>query len=167
MLDLCAGSGCIGVAVAKQVPSASIDFTEIDEQHVETILKNCITNDIDSEHVQVLIGNLFERCTKKYHFILSNPPYIDKALNHTDASVIENEPHIALYGGAEGLEIIKQIISEAAAYLLPDGVLYIEHETQQADAIMKLGSAHHFHTTTHSDQYGMPRYSTLRMAQLS
>ena len=109
ILDLCAGSGCIGTAVAKNIPTSLIDFGELCKRLLPTIEKNCIENQIDSERYNVYHSNLFQSIPvdRKYDFILSNPPYIDPAIDRVTESVKSHEPHLALYGGTDGLEVIE------------------------------------------------------------
>ncbi len=106
-------------------------------------------------------GDLFEHVTKTYDYILPNPPYIDPALDRTEASVRDFEPHEALYGGHEGLALIERIIKEAAAHLTPHGEVWIEHEPEQVVAIHTLAQTAGFFSTTHPDQYGTLRYTAL------
>lgn len=161
ILDLCAGSGCIGTAVAKAVPNAHVDFSEIDEDHIPTIKKNLKENGISEEHYTVIHTNLFKDFTGTYDYILSNPPYIDETLDRTEPAVKEYEPYVALFGGKKGLEIINKIIEQAPAHLNPGGQLWLEHEPEQSAAIQELGTEHGFTVTTHKDQYKVQRYSIL------
>ena len=93
--------------------------------------------------------------------ILSNPPYIDPALDRTQTSVKDFEPHLALYGGESGMEIIEKIITDAAVHLNQDGQLWIEHEPEQGVLIQKVGAKAGFSVSTHTDQYEVERYSVL------
>jgi len=170
VLDLCAGSGCIGVAVAKAFPQASVDFAEIDARLLPTIEKNCIKNEISPDRFNVYHANLFSLNQDssrqdlelgRYDFILSNPPYIDPALDRATESVKTHEPHLALYGGVGGLDVIEQIIASASQYLTPTGQLWIEHEPEQSAAIKAIADQHNFVATTHLDQYQVERYSIL------
>jgi HemK-like putative methylase len=161
VLDLCAGSGCIGVAVLMEAKEASVDFAEIDENHHSTILKNIHAHNIDPSRIHIYGGDLFEHTTKLYDFILTNPPYIDPELDRTQQSVKGFEPHLALYGGQGGMELIARIIQEAPKHLTEEGVLVIEHEPEQTEAIAVLGTANDFHTETYPDQYSIPRYTIL------
>lgn len=164
ILDLCAGSGCIGVAVAKTIPLSTVDFSEIDQNHITTIKNNLAANEIDANRSEVAHTSLFKAFNnKKYDFILSNPPYIDATLNRTETSVTEFEPFISLFGGKDGLEIITQIIEEAPQYLNPHGQLWLEHEPEQTTAINQLANYNSFQATTHKDQYGVERYSVLML----
>jgi len=161
ILDLCAGSGCIGVAVAHAVPAARVDFAEIDQAHLETIRTNLSTNTIDTDHTEVIHSNLLEGVPHTYDFILSNPPYIDATRHRVDPSVTLHEPHLALFGGDGGLDVINSISETAPARLRVGGQLWLEHEPEQAAAIASLGTQHGFHVATQRDQYDTERYSIL------
>ncbi len=175
VLDLCAGSGAIGVAVAKAIPQAQVDFAEIDPAHLPTIEKNiehnlkptCRRSNLQHGQCRVIESNLFtpsaglNRELGKYDFILTNPPYIDPAIDRTETSVKLHEPHLALYGGAEGMECIAKIIAEAPKHLTLHGQLWIEHEPEQVDAITALAAENDLFSTTHNDQYNTPRYSVV------
>lgn len=209
ILDLCAGSGAIGVAVAKAEPSAHVTFAEIDPAHLPTIEKNIVANlsvnrKVGPSQYSVLASNLFEGLKRDvrfdevrdageflqepystygdektgprnkeirkphislFDFILTNPPYIDAAANTVDENVVEHEPHLALFGGDAGMEIITRIIAEAPEHLAPTGQLWIEHEPAQTTTISKLAGEHNFLIITHADQYRIPRFSVLTMAQ--
>ncbi|MEY3783891.1 MAG: modification methylase HemK [Candidatus Parcubacteria bacterium] len=126
-----------------------------------TIRKNLTTNHLPLENHHLIQSDLFTNITKRYDFILTNPPYIDPILDRTETAVKSHEPHLALYGGQSGLELINLIIAEAPIHLLPHGQLWLEHEPEQSAAIQTLGSQHGFLVTTHSDQYNVERYSIL------
>jgi release factor glutamine methyltransferase len=161
VLDLCAGSGCIGVAVLTNVPNASVDFVEIDGEHHETIKKNIRENGIERSRVQIFGGDLFLNVHDTYDCILANPPYIDPALDRTEESVRAYEPKGALYGGPGGMELIERIVKDAPGFLTEHGTLYMEHEPEQAEAIRELGERNGFLVTNHEDQYGVKRLTKL------
>lgn len=161
ILDLCSGSGCIGVAVAKAVPNSTVHFSEIEASHVETIKKNLKTNDIPENRTLVAHTSLFDSLPYQYDFILSNPPYIDETLNRVDRSVINFEPHLALFGGEDGMEVIEKIISSAIDHLNSGGQLWLEHEPEQTEVITELAEKYLYTISTHRDQYGTERYSKL------
>ncbi|MBY0537975.1 peptide chain release factor N(5)-glutamine methyltransferase [Patescibacteria group bacterium] len=169
ILDLCAGSGAVGIAVAKAIPDANVTFAELDPAHFPTIEKNIKQNTIiyDSEKYKVSGGDLFSEIAngEQFNYILTNPPYIDATANTVDDNVVEHEPHLALFGGVAGMEIITRIITEAPQYLTPLGQLWIEHEPAQVAAIKILANTHDFTAITHPDQYGVPRFSVLTVAQ--
>jgi release factor glutamine methyltransferase len=161
ILDLCAGSGCIGVAVAKSLPNARVDFSEIDKDNLPTIKKNLKENDISAERCQMVHSDLFRDLSGPYDIILSNPPYIDESLNRTTESVKKHEPYVALFGGQDGFEIIERIIKEAPSHLTTGGQLWLEHEPEQSTRIKELGEENGFSVTNHKDQYDVERYSIL------
>ncbi len=146
ILDLCAGSGCIGVAVAKAIPEVHVDFAEIDVHHHATILKNIKENDITENRTAIFGGDLFSEIPEgtRYNYILTNPPYIDPELaKRTEKSVTDYEPTLALWGGEKGLECIYRIISDASRFLAEDGVLYIEHDVLYRGRHLLQGSVKH------------------------
>lgn len=160
VLDLCAGSGALGIAVLTEVPEAQVDFAEIDEKHHATILKNIHAN-IRGAAARIFGGDLFEQIPHTYDYIITNPPYIDPVLDRTQQSVKEFEPSLALYGGTKGMEIIERIIKEAPAHLTPQGTLVIEHEPEQSVRIRELAVENGFTAITNTDQYDTERYTIL------
>lgn len=164
ILDLCAGSGCIGVAVLKAIPEAHVDFVEIDASHHDTIRKNILTHAIDPNRTNVYGGSLFECVTGTYDFILTNPPYIDKTLNRVEVGVATHEPALALYGGSQGVAIITEIIRNVSPFLSPSGILYIEHEPEQCTHIQNLSSQLGYRAHTFPDQFGISRYTRITRA---
>jgi release factor glutamine methyltransferase len=164
VLDLCAGSGCIGIALLHSIEDIHVDFAEIDASHHATILKNLHENGISTSQTQIIGGDLFSNVTKQYDYILSNPPYIDPALDRATESVRVHEPATALYGGIDGFEIIARIITEAPAFLTPKGVLIIEHEPEQSASICHTASLSGFETEVCKDQFGVERFSLLRLS---
>lgn len=161
VLDLCAGSGCIGVSVLAEIQESEVDFVEIDERHHPLIAENLKANALEASRAHIYGGDLFEHINSTYDFILSNPPYIDKVLGRTEQSVQDHEPALALYGGVDGMEIITKIISESPQHLTPHGMLVLEHEPEQTSAIQALGERHGLHATVYPDQYGVERYTML------
>ncbi|MCF7815649.1 MAG: HemK family protein methyltransferase [Candidatus Pacebacteria bacterium] len=161
VLDLCAGSGCIGIAVLNNIADSHVDFVEIDTDHHATIKDNVLKNNIDQTRARVFGGNLFENITDTYDYILTNPPYIDPKLDRTTSSVSENEPALALYGGKDGVSIISLIIERADKFLKKSGVLFIEHEPEQVETIHTLAAKKGFFTKTATDQFGTKRFTRL------
>ena len=181
VLDLCAGSGAIGVAVTKSLPHCHVTFGELESTHISTIKKNLNLNttiyrsvlgdnseislsDIFPPH-QVILSDLFENIPGRFDYIFCNPPYIDQKANTVEQSVKNFEPHLALFGGEAGMELITEIIAESRSHLTPTGQLWLEHEPSQVEAIASLAKRYNFFCITHLDQYKTPRYSVLSMAQ--
>lgn len=163
VLDLCAGSGCIGIAIKKAIPHATLDLIESNVAHHPTIEKNIAQNLPSDSSVRVLGGDLF-LCVngETYDLIVSNPPYIGTDyVDETDTSVLAYEPEDALFAGSDGLAVISRIIDDAPRHLRPGGSLYIEHEPRHSDDIEKLAKGIYTHVETKKDQYGIARVTHL------
>ncbi len=118
ILDLCAGSGCIAIALAKAFPMFQIVATDINPQAIDLIKKNIEQNKI--HNVTIYKADLFDGIpkTELFDLIVSNPPYIsEKDWQGLDPSVKNWEDKAALTGGPDGLAIIKRIIEEAKFWL--------------------------------------------------
>lgn len=129
--DLCTGSGCIAVAIAKNVPQANIIATDISDQALIIANKNVEKYNLQ-ERIKLLSGDLFDPVipqldTGKFDLIVSNPPYVsDVEYEKLDKNVKEYEPRIALFAGEDGLDIYKRIIEKADMYLKPKAALLLE-----------------------------------------
>src|SRR5690606_39242332 len=118
--------------------------------------KNLHVNGIETARWQVRQSNLFSAFKGEvYDMILSNPPYINADLNRVDEAVVNFEPHLALFGGRGGTEIIEQLIMAAPDHLTTSGQLWIEHEPEQSGAIAQLAAQYGFTCTTQPDQFGV------------
>ncbi len=163
ILDLCAGSGCIGIALAKSWPNATVTFAELDPAHLPTIKKNVAANLAYKQSTAVIQSDLFAAITGRFDLIVANPPYIDPALDRTDQAVLDHEPTLALYGGEAGFDCLRTILEQAPAYLVPGGQLWLEHEPEQV-ALVRENAASFATVVTHNDQYLTPRFSVLSVA---
>ncbi len=159
VLDLCAGSGCIGIAILKNIPNSTVDFVEIDESHHATILKNVRENKINENRVKIVGGSLFENVPDQYDIIVTNPPYIDPQLSdRIGESVLEYEPKNALFGGNAGMGLITKILAQIPRFLRSGGILYIEHEPEQVQKIQELLPG----IKSQKDQFGVARFSVYK-----
>ena len=122
LLDLCAGSGAIGLSVLAHLPAACVTFSDIVPEHATLIQKNLEENGIDSSRARIHTSDLFEGIEGRFHVIATNPPYVPSGRS-LDASVTGFEPVVALYSGSDGLDLIRRIAAEAPAHMLPDGEL--------------------------------------------
>lgn len=158
LLDLCAGSGAIGLSVLHAFPHAQVSFGELVPEHSDLIRKNIETNNLDITHADIRTDSLFEPFAhEQFDVIVSNPPYVPSG-RILEASVTEFEPTEALYAGPDGLSLITSITERAAQYLLPEGELWIECDTDHAEQVRKLlvrGGAHT--ALVRNDLYGRPR----------
>ena len=141
VLDLCAGSGCIGLAVAAHVPLARVTLGEYDEEAIKVCRQNIRRNDLSARVSAVRIDAREKpsRQLGEFDLIVSNPPYIPSADVETlDPSVRDHEPHLALDGGADGLDFYRAICTQWRDALRPYGKLLFEVGIGQADAVLRL-----------------------------
>ncbi len=126
ILDLCTGSGCIGIACAYAFPHANIDITDLSEDALEVANINILRHDVAS-HVNAIQSDLFEGLQgKKYDLIVTNPPYVDAEDMEALSDEFKHEPTMALASGSDGLDITRRILAAAIHYLNPNGVLIVE-----------------------------------------
>jgi release factor glutamine methyltransferase len=138
ILDLCTGSGAIAIALAKEKNNWEIDGSDISSRALKIAHLNIKENDIHNLHL--IKSNLFDNISKRYDLIISNPPYLS-TLDSINYSVLY-EPHIALFGGADGLDFFRKIISEASFF---SKKIILEHSDWQADKIRTLLTEQDFH----------------------
>ncbi len=126
ILDLCAGSGCIGIACAYAWPEAQVDLAEIDSGALELIARNLERHRL-AYRVHACAGDLFEPLEgRRYDLIVSNPPYVPAAEWAELPPEFKHEPRRALEAGADGMDIVERILGDAPDYLNEDGVLICE-----------------------------------------
>lgn len=155
ILDLFAGSGCIGIALLKHLPEAAVDFGEKDSDFVLQIEKNIKQNSIDPKRTRVFTSDIFTNISpKKYDFIFANPPYISRTkIEAVQKSVLDHEPADALFAEDDGLFFIKKLLVEAPQFLAPKGKLFIEFDSWQKPQIEKLVALSPFQAEFWKDQF--------------
>ena len=147
VLDMCTGSGAIGVSIAHMVPDASVKMTDISEQALATAMKNAELNGV-LERSSFALGNMFSalRSDEQFDIIVGNPPYIKSDIIETLApEVKDHEPRLALDGGEDGLDAYKVIANNAAAHLKDGGVLALEIGYDQGEAVVFLLERTHYY----------------------
>lgn len=127
VLDLCTGSGCIGIATALAFPEAEVDLVDISADALEVARTNIARYEL-SDRVQVVESDLFAALapTRTYDLIVSNPPYVDAADLASMPAEYRHEPALALGSGVDGLDITRQILRQAATHLTQQGLLVVE-----------------------------------------
>lgn len=140
ILDIFAGSGCIGIAILKNVKNSFVDFIDIDKKAIEQIKINLKLNKIPKIRYKIYKSNIFEKIKgEKYDFILTNPPYVAKErLNEVEQSVLKYEPKRAFLAGKKGFRYIKKFLKEAKKFLKPNGTIYFEFDPQQKKDIVNI-----------------------------
>lgn len=140
VLELCTGSGCIAVAIARNAPQCRITTVELSELAYEVALSNIEAHQV-ADRVILLQGDLFEAVPEdaRFDLIVSNPPYIPThEITELQADVRDHEPHLALDGGPDGLDVIRRLVAESPRRLSPGGWLMFELSPEQGDAAVKL-----------------------------
>lgn len=141
VLDLCAGSGCVGLAVASQCPQARVVLGEIDDSALKICRQNIRRNSLSARvmPIQMDAREKPARSLGEFQCIVSNPPYIPTGdIAGLEASVRDYEPHMALDGGADGMDFYRSIAEQWKEALTPGGRIYFEVGIGQADAVLRL-----------------------------
>lgn len=158
-LDLFAGSGCIGLAVLKNVPGTTCDFGDIEESFLKGIGKSAEDNGIGKERFNLIMTDVFSNVSKKYDFILANPPYVaEDRIDEVGEDVKEFEPAIALYGGADGMDLIRRFLEDARKHLKKKGVIYMEFDPWQKGKIEEIVGNKYSKYEFFKDRYDKYRY---------
>lgn len=126
ILDLCTGSGCIGIACAHYFEEASVDLADLSAEALQVAQQNIERYELQYR-VSAIESDLFAGLAgKQYQLIVSNPPYVDQQDLSTMPPEYQHEPAIALGSGSDGLDITRAILRQAADYLTEEGVLLVE-----------------------------------------
>lgn len=167
VLDLCAGSGCVGLAIAANAPDCRVLLGEISEPAIRICRQNIRRNGLTGQ-VSVMGMDALQppaRTLGEFQCIVSNPPYIPRADMETlDHSVKDYEPHLALCGGEDGYDFYTAIIRRWKKVLTIGGRLYFEVGIGQADTVLRMMRAEGFgDINIVPDGQGIPRvvYGTL------
>ncbi len=162
ILDIFAGSGCMGIAVLRAIPKSHVTFVEKNPRFTEQIQINIKKNAISNRRFRIIQSDIFKKVRGRFDVILANPPYVG-AQSRLEASVKCFEPKEAYWGGKNGLRVIRAFLKEAKDHLLPGGTIWMEHGAWQANYIRKtLAALKYQNFSFHRDQYGRPRYVVVR-----
>lgn len=141
ILDLCTGTGCIGLAVASRVKDAWVTLADISKEAMAVARRNIARHKMSGK-VSVVQANALEKPPAflgKFDMIISNPPYITaQEMKALDASVFDYEPHLALFGGEDGLDFYRAIAKNYRKALKPGGYLAFEYGDTQADDVCRI-----------------------------
>lgn len=162
--DLGAGSGAIALAIAGERPRSSVVGTDVSVAALAIANENAHANDI--HNVEFRHGSWFAPLAgERFQVVVSNPPYIAEGDPHLWQGDLRFEPVGALASGADGLDAIREIVSEAPRYLLAGGWLLIEHGWEQGDAMRELlAQAGFAEISTARDLEGRDRVTLGRIA---
>src|SRR3989344_8822261 len=163
-LDIFAGSGCIGIAVLKNIPGARVDFAEKEKKLLKQIALNAKLNKIAKSRYRVMQSDIFSNVKGKYDYIFANPPYLaESRRKKVQKSVLAQEPHGALFGGKDGLKYVRLFLSQTKEFLTKNGVIYLEFDSFQKREIEKLFKKFKYSSWQfYKDQYGKWRFVVIR-----
>jgi ribosomal protein L3 glutamine methyltransferase len=126
VLDLCTGSGCLAILAALAFPDARVDASEISEDALSVARINVAAYCLQGR-LRLVRSDLFGALTgEHYDLIVSNPPYVDARAMRALPEEYRHEPTLALTGGADGLDVVRRILVEAAGHLTERGLLVVE-----------------------------------------
>ncbi len=141
-LDLCTGSGCVAVTLARERPTAFVVGSDVSDGALAVARDNALR--LGAYNVALRAGALYEAVDPSCRFdlVTANPPYVpSREIASLQADVRDFEPRVALDGGTDGLAILRDVVSGAPARLAPGGVLAVEVGAGQAGAVVELVTA--------------------------
>jgi release factor glutamine methyltransferase len=172
ILDIFAGSGCIGIAILKNIKNSRVDFTDISKESIEQIKINLRLNEIPKDRYRIYKTNLFENLERKkpapyrnevsgagYDIIFANPPYVAlNRISEVQKEVLQKEPREALFAGRDGMFWIKKFFKEVKKHLHKNGVVYLEFDPLQKEVIQKILEKEGFNFSFRKDQFRKYRW---------
>ncbi len=171
VLDLCTGSGCVAIAVAKNCQMTKLNVTvaatDISSAALSIARENSVANKTD-DRIEFFEGDLFAplAAEAKFDIIAGNPPYIPSAeIDTLDAEVAKHEPRLALDGGPTGLSVFERLIAAAPQHAVPGALFLMEMSPEQAEPLQQRLTAHGGYTdvTIRKDLAGRPRIIKARI----
>lgn len=158
VLDLCTGSGCVAVAIAKERPAATVVATDLSRDALAVAKENAEAHGV-SDRVRLVEGDLFAPLSgERFDVITANPPYLAPGeLGECDPDVRDFEPHLALVAEPDGFAVIERIAAGLDGHLAPSGHAFCEVGAGQAAHAAALFEKHGFVTRSHPDLSGIER----------
>lgn len=171
VVDLCAGSGAIALAVAHEAPHSRTYAVERAPQALRWLRRNASARQAAGDpEVTVVAADATDPATLsildgQVDLVLCNPPYVPDG-TPLPPEVADHDPGDAVFGGPDGLAVIRPVIARAAVLLRPGGWLGVEHDDTHGEAVPALLAAHRRYTgiEDHRDLAGLPRFATARVA---
>jgi release factor glutamine methyltransferase len=161
--DVCTGSGCLAVSLAVERPEWKLLAADISAAALRIAAKNAAAHGV-AGRVALLRADLLPVRPQSLDLIVANPPYVaEDDRRSLPPEVVDYEPAIALFGGADGLEMIRRLLGRSAAALVKDGVLVFEFGAGQHEAVTSLvrDSEGLALKTIHADLQGIPRTAVI------
>lgn len=151
VIDMCSGSGCIGISIAKNIDCMQLTLLDIDRLALEVSKINS-KELLPNKKINFIESDMFEELEEEFDIIVSNPPYIETSIIKTLPKQVQNEPIIALDGGTKGLEYYKILIDESHKYLSDNGYLCMEIGYNQKNEVINLLEKNGNYTNIYSKQ---------------
>lgn len=134
ILELCTGSGCLPIMLADAFPNAHVDTADISPEALEVARRNVDDYELQ-DRITLIESDLYANIPKKkYDLIVTNPPYVNADSMSKLPEEYRREPQIALAGGADGMDLVRKIVTGAAKRLTPKGILMVEIGNERANA---------------------------------
>jgi len=164
VLDLCTGSGCLGLTLAAERPALKLVATDASGPALSLARANARTLGLEAR-TELFEGDLFAPLAdRRFAMIVANPPYLESATIATLAPEVQREPRLALDGGPDGLLLIRRIVADAPGHLAPQGFLILEIGEGQGAALLELFKAGGFvDASVRKDLAGLPRIGLARL----
>ena len=157
--DLCSGSGVVALSLARAVPHAHVVAVEASDQAIPYLTRNVADLASDIEIVQASVEEL-DRASARFDMILANPPYVPISEVPNEPEVAHFDPAMALFGGVDGLDTVREIVAYALGALRTGGYLAIEHSNLQGQALRELLQGEGFFgVETQKDFVGRERFT--------
>ena len=134
VLELCTGSGCLAIMLADAFPNAEVDAVDLSSDALEVAKRNVEDYQLE-KRVHLVQSDLYDKVpAKKYDLIVSNPPYVNSKAMASLPAEYRHEPHMALAGGSDGMDLVRQIVKGAKERLTSRGLLIVEIGNEFAHA---------------------------------
>jgi release factor glutamine methyltransferase len=160
VIDLCAGSGALALAVARELPTARVIAVERSPAAIEWLRRNCAGTRVEITEADVRDPQLLVDFRGRVDAVVSNPPYVPSST--VVGPEVAHDPAEAVFAGPDGLDLIPDVIARAADLLRTGGAFALEHDESHGDGVVQLLQASRQWTDVadHLDLTGRPRYVT-------
>jgi release factor glutamine methyltransferase len=156
-LDLCTGSGCVAISLARERPTTRVTATDLSADAIALARENALRLGAAFQ-TRFAVGDLFaplDPACDRYDLVTANPPYICAGdIEGLSPDIRDFEPRMALDGGTDGLDLVRRIAADAPRFLEPGGVLLVEVGSGQADAVAEMLGASGFNAIERARDYG-------------
>ncbi len=163
-LDLYAGSGNIGLALLRHLPSLHVTLSEVDAALLPGIARSLELNSIDSSRATLVAGDSLQHVNGRFDLMCANPPYLNPALESEMDPEMRYEPRVAFFGSSDGFGHHRELIERGRDYLTPRGALFIECDMTQAEELREMVAPTDWVYEFWDDEFGHPGTLVLRSA---